>query len=218
MKNIFFLLPFLLLLRGECISQAKPSRFFLSTGYGLGGSLFSTSYDEATPSDSLGYSAFLNKKFIGAAQEIAVGVHLKRNVDIKLGYNRQRFTRHVHVEDTLRGVGLILDHRIQDVDNNWFIGMDKNYIKKSFQLFWGAGLYLLSSQQHTVEIYPAYLIDRENVMKGSYNAELGAYAEFDYEYKFQPKVNIGVKGQFFWIVSGSYPESVALFPFIELNF
>lgn len=204
---------------GVCIAQtkeAKSSKIFLSTGFGAAGSFFVRDYAEALPFPSSGYQAFFKKKFVGIAQEIAIGIHLKKNIDVKLGFNHQRFTRKVYVDDTLpRGVGLLLDHRIQHADNMWFGGMAKNYIREKSQFSWGAGIFFWSPQLHTVEIYTGYIIDRE------FNNgidELGAYAELAYEYKFQPKVNIGLKTQVWYIVSGSYFNSVALFPFIKLNF
>ncbi len=96
--------------------------------------------------------------------------------------------------------------------------MAKNYIRKKRQVFWGVGLYYWTGQLQTIEVYTNYVIDKEYIMKGSYSGDLGAYAELGYEYQFQPKVNIGIKSQFFWIVSGSYPSSVALYPFVKLNF
>jgi len=173
-------------------------------------------YDEALPFPSSGYQAFFKKKFVGIAQEIAIGIHLKKNIDVKLGFNHQRFTRKVYVNDTLpRGVGLLLDHRIQHADNMWFGGMAKNYIREKSQFSWGAGIFFWSPQLHTVEIFTNYIIDKE------FNNgidELGSYAELAYEYKFQSKVNIGIKSQVWYIVSGSYFNTVALFPFIKLNF
>ncbi len=107
--------------RGICIAQAKeakPSKIFLSTGFGAAGSFYVRDYDEALPFPSSYYKAFFKKNFVGIAQEIAIGLHLKKNIDLKIGFNHQRFTRKVYVNDTLsRGVGLFLDNRIQHADN-----------------------------------------------------------------------------------------------------
>ncbi len=90
------------------------------------GQLFCERLRRSVAFSVIGYQAFLKKNFVGIAQEIAIGIHLKKNIDIKLGFNRQRFTRKVYVNDTLpRGVGLLLDHRIQHIDNMWFGGMTK---------------------------------------------------------------------------------------------
>lgn len=220
--TLFVTILFIALFRTNSYAQNKttnPSKFFLSVGSGAGGTFSARDYDEALPFPSSGYTAFLNKKFLGTASEIAVGIHLKRNIDIKFGYNRQRFTRHAKINDTLSGsVGVLIDHDIQHVDNNWFVGMSKHYMREKGQLLWGAGLYYWTGKLHTVEVYANYVIDQEITWKGSKNGDLGAYAEIGYEYIFQPKVNLGIKSQFYWIVSGSYPGSIALIPFIKLKF
>lgn len=222
MKNLLGILTFALALQTVCLAQTKevkPSKIFLSAGYGAAGNFFVRDYDEKLPFPSAYYKAFFTKQFVGTAQEIAVGIHLKKNIDIKFGYNRQRFTRHVLLDDTLpSGVAVYLDHKIQHVDNNWFVGMSKNYIRKKSQLSWGTGLFYLISQKQTVEVTSRYIIDKEFNGKNTRLNELGAFAELAYEYKFQPKVNLGIKSQFGWVVSGSYPEFVTLSPFIKLNF
>lgn len=221
MKIFLSIIALVIASGAACIAQAKemkPSKIFLSTGFGAAGSFFVRDYDEALPFPSSGYQAFFKKKFVGIAQEIAIGIHLKKNIDVKLGFNHQRFTRQVYVNDTLLGVGVLLDHRIQHADNNWFGGMAKNYIREKSQFSWGTGIFFWSPQLHTVEIFTGYIIDQEYNGKNSRLNELGVYAELAYEYKFQSKVNIGLKAQVWYIVSGSYFNSVALFPFIKLNF
>src|SRR5687768_16999439 len=163
-------------------AQLKDSslhRIFLTTGFGASGSFHVRDYDEVPPFAIPGYQAFLKKDFIGTAQEFAVGIHLKRNVDLKIGYNRQRNTRHVIVDDTLNGTGVFLDHQIQNVDHSFFIGMNKAYPAKKHQLLWGAGLYIWSNYDHQVEIYSNFVIDREfRIVDFKKDGDLGAYAEF----------------------------------------
>jgi len=198
--------------------EAKPSRFFLSAGYGLAGSFFVRSYDEALPFPSSDYKAFFKKKFIGVSNELLIGIHLKKNIDLKFGLQYQRFSRHVQVEDTLSGVGLSLDHQIYHVDNIWFGGINKSYIRKRSLLSFGGGLFYIRPQQQEVEIFTNFVIDRERNYKNSKLNDGGAFAELAYEYKFQPKVNLGMKSQVYFILSGSYFNSAALFPFIKLDF
>lgn len=143
---------------------------------------------------------------------------MKKNIDIKFGYQYQRFSRHVQVEDTLSGVGLSLDHQIYHINNIWSGGINKSYIRKKSLLSWGGGLFYIRPEQEEVEIFSNFIIDRERNQKNSRLNDGGAFAELAYEYKFQPKVDIGIKGQVWFILSGSYFDSVALFPFIKLNF
>jgi hypothetical protein len=69
-----------------------------------------------------------------------------------------------------------------------------------------------------VEIFPGFVGDVEPEYKDSHSEEGGAFIEFAYEYKFQPKVNIGVKTQFYYTITAAYAESITLFPYIKLNF
>lgn len=88
MKILLIFIIFIATSGTACIAQTKevkPSKIFLSAGYGLAGSFFVRSYDEALPLPSSGYTAFFKKNFIGTAQDLAIGIHLKRNVDVKLG-------------------------------------------------------------------------------------------------------------------------------------
>lgn len=220
MKILLSFIIFIVASKTACIAQTKEAKlpkFFLSAGYGLAGSFFVRSYDEALPFPSAEYRAFFKKKFIGVSNVLLIGMHLKKNIDIKFGYQYQRFSRRVQVEDTLSGVILSLDHRIHHIDNIWLGGINKNYIRKKSLLSWGGGLFYIRPQQQEVEIFANAIIDTERNQKNSRLNDGGAYGELTYEYKFQPKVNIGIKSQVYFILSGSYFNSIALFPFVTLN-
>lgn len=201
----------------SCAAQTKSlksSKFFFSTGYGLGGNFFVRDYYESLPFPNSGYTSFLKKNFLGTVQEVSGGIHLNKSTDLIFGYSRQRFTRKVFVDDTLpRNVGISMDLRIHHVDNMWFGGVVKNYTQRKSTLSWGGGIYWIRAQQQELEIYPGYVILRERKMEDG-----GAFAQIGYEYKYQPKVHLGIKGQFFWILSGSYAESVTLVPYIKIDF
>lgn len=195
----------------------KP-KFFISAGYGLAGSFFVRSYEEP-PADFTGYKEFTKKNFIGAVQNIAIGLHLKKNIEIKGGLNFQHFTRKIKARDTLSGVIIDLDHTIHHRDYMWFGNFNKNYNKKNHVFSWGLGLYYLRPQQEEVTISPPrFFQNRERNQKNSRLNEGGSFLELAYEYKFQPKVNIGVKTQFYYTLSAGYPESITLFPYIKINF
>lgn len=200
-----------------CAAQTKEkasSKFFLSTGYGLAGSFFVRSYQESLPFPSSGYKAFFKKNFIGNAQNIAFGIHLKKKIDLKVGLNFQHFTRQINSKDTLSGVLIYLDHTIHHRNYIWYASINKKYPKREHQFSWGLGLYYIRSQQEEVEISPPRFY--QNLERNL--EEAGSFIELAYEYKFQPKVNIGIKTQFYYTISTGEPESVTLFPFIKINF
>ena len=77
----------------------------------------------------------------------------------------------------------------------------------------------LRPKQEEVEIYfPSYFGNIERSYKNNRLEEGGLYAEFDYKYKFQPKVNLGVKTQFYFTATTGYAESITFFPYIKILF
>ena len=222
MKNhIFFSFILFFLLSQNCLSQKKnknqKSKFFLTAGYGLAGSFFVRSYMEFAPLSR--YKTFYNKNFIGSAQNAAIGIDLKKNWEVKMGINFQHHTRRVKSRDTLGNVNIILNHDIHNRDYMWYGSVAKKLERKNHLFAIGLGLYYLRSKAEIIEIYyPSYLADVEPEYKDSRDAQGGVFTEFAYEYKFQPKVNLGVKTQFYYTLSAAYVESITLFPYIKIIF
>jgi hypothetical protein len=195
----------------------KKEKIFLSAGYGLAGSFFVKSYGESTPIP--GNQIFYKKNFIGAAQNISIGINIKNNYQIRFGFHFQHFTRHINARDTLRNSVLIfLDHTIHHRDYIWYAGINKNYKKNKHLFSPGLGLYFLRPKQEEVEIYPGGFVNIERGGKKYDLDEGGVYAEFAYEYMFQPKVNLGFKTQFYYTASASYFESIVFYPYIKISF
>jgi len=218
----FFLISALLLLSmsinlyaQDKVENNKKDKIFISAGYGLAGSFFVRSYDEFAPTQR--YKIFYKKKFVGVAQNLALGINLKKNYQIKFGINFQHFTRKIKFFDTLNGVIIILDHTIHHRDYMWFAGINKKYERKKHIFSPGLGIYYLRPKQEEVEIYPNLVINQERDFNNSRLNEGGVFAEFEYEYKFQPKVNIGIKTQFYFTLSAGYSESITLFPYIKIT-
>jgi hypothetical protein len=220
MKKLIFLVIAIVFLVINCIAQNKSrqnSKFFLCAGYGFAGSFFVRSYDEFAPLSY--YKTYYNKRFIGVVQNAALGMNLKKNWDIKLGINFQYFTRHIISKDTLNSVQINLDHTIHHRDFMWYGSINKKLDQKKYLLSFGLGLYYLLPKQEEVEIfYPNYFADLERDQENSNLREGGTYIEFTYEYKFQPKVNLGIKTQFYYTLSTGEPESVTLFPYVKILF
>ncbi len=183
----------------------------------MAGSFFVRSYQEFSPIQR--YKTFYKKNFIGVSQNAAIGVNLKRNWEVRFGINFQHFTRRIKSLDTLNNVQIDLSHDIHHRDYMWFGSLAKKLEKKSHLFAFGLGLYYLRPKQQEVEIfYPNYFGDVERDFKNSRLNEGGAFTELAYEYKFQPKVNIGVKTQFYYTISAGYSESITLFPYIKILF
>jgi hypothetical protein len=218
MKRCIFLI-LVVLISAESQSQNFENRnpkFFLSAGYGLAGSFFVRSYDELSPISQ--NKVFEKKKFVGVAQNASIGYSFKKNWEARAGINYQHFTRSVKSKDTLNNIQIIFNNDIHHRDYMWYGAADKKLNSKKNSFLVGLGLYYLVSKIQTIEIYPGYVISNEKIWKGSYNGELGVLTEFAYEYKFQPKVNIGLKSQFYYTITAAYAESVTLLPYVKIIF
>jgi hypothetical protein len=206
----------------NCFSQEAPkkkqpvSRIFFSVGYGLSGSFFVRSYEEFAPFQQ--YQLFQKKRFIGSAQNAAVGINFKKNWEARVGINYQHFTKWISAKDTLNGVVFDLNHDIHHRDYMWYGIVDKKINHKNHFFVVGLGIYYLETKSQWVEVFPRYVRDVEFYLKGSYNGEAGVFTEIAYEYKFQPKVHLGIKSQFYFTATLGTAESITLFPYVVIKF
>ncbi|RYY43668.1 MAG: hypothetical protein EOO06_19380 [Chitinophagaceae bacterium] len=220
MKNYLFAFAVSLISIKSISQNTTPtkSRFYLSSSYGLAGSFFVRSYDE-NPFPNSSFRYFYKKRFIGVAQNFGAGVQLKNNWEIQTGINFQHFTRHITTVETISGATLHIDKDIHHRDHMWYGNVRKNYSKTNNVFAWGFGLFYSRPKQEEIEIYQQGVINlTERTFKNSRLNEAGAFAELAYEYKFQPKVNLGIKTQFYYTITAGYPESVTLFPYIKILF
>lgn len=218
MKNHRFIVVISSLLFNHiCFAQTQQSpKFFLSAGYGLSGSFFVRSYTEWAPLPR--YKVFYKKHFIGVAQNAAIGINLKNGWEARFGINYQHFTRRVVSKDTLNNVFINLDHDIHERDYMWQGNVARKLGSHKNLFVVGLGLYYLRPKTQVVEIFPGYVGDIEPQFKDSHEEEGGAVVEFAYEYKFQPRVNIGIKTQFYYTITAAYAESMTLFPYMKILF
>jgi hypothetical protein len=191
--------------------------FFVTAGYGLAGSFFVRSYDEFAPLPQ--YKTFYKKRFLGVSQSASVGLNLKKNWDINMGINFQQFTRKVRSRDTLSNVYINLDHTIHHRDYIWFVSANKKIDYQKSLFSFGLGGYYLRPKQEEISIYyPSFFENIERNYQNSRLEEGGVFIDFAYEYKFQSKVNLGIKTQFYYTVTAGYAESITLLPYVKIIF
>lgn len=175
------------------------------------------SYYEFAPTST--YKIYQKKNFVGNAQNAVIGYKLRNNWDIQFGINFQHFTRYIDTKDTLSGVLLVNYGTIHHRDYMWYGSVHKSYHRKKNALSGGIGIYYFRPKQHEIEImYPSYYSNIERDFQHNNLEEGGVFAEFAYEYDFQPKVKLGVKTQFYYTLSTGTPESVTLMPTIKILF
>jgi hypothetical protein len=201
-------------------SQKKKNeskeKIFITAGYGLAGSFFVRSYEEFAPIS--GAQIFEKKKFVGVAQNIAFGINLNKGYQLRVGMNFQHFTRRIKTTDTLSNVMIYLNHTIHHRDYIWFASISKTFEHKKHIFAPGLGIYYLRPKQEEVHIFTRAFVNVERDYHNSRLEEGGIFAEFAYEYKFQPKVNLGIKTQFYFTASAGTAESITLIPYIKISF
>ena len=201
-------------------SQKKETekKFSLNAGYGLAGSFFATSYDEHQTS-AIEYK---NKNFVGSNLFIEVEMKLKRNNSLALHYSRQAFSKSVYYKNSVDINHVIIDTKIQDVNHIIGLSFNKSFTKNKNSFSVGLGPYYLVPLSESILIaeHPSGMtvIVQESDTKISYDAEGGAFVDFSYNYQFQPRVEIGVKSQFYYTISGNYAESITLLPYVKIKF
>jgi len=220
-STAIFLFSLFLLSNLKSKAQQKEKKIFISAGYGLAGSFSVKSYIESLPFPSAQYGKFAKKNFIGNAQQFNVGYRLSKNYQLNAGIHFQRFTRRVKATDTLLSVVIYLDNAIFEKNYIYFANVSRVFERKKQLFYAGLGLYYIRSQSEQIEYgrgIPNFFSNYESRFDNSRAEEGGSFVEFAYEYKFQPRVNIGIKGQFYYTLSAGYAESVALFPYVKILF
>lgn len=200
-----------------CLSQPQSrGRFSIITGYGLAGSFVVRSYPEINPIQ--GAKSYAKKKFIGNNQFFTISYSLKNSWSINLGYTFQHFTRHIDTNDTLTGVFVYNYQTLHERNYIFSLNVGKNWNIKKNEIGGGLGFYYIRPKSERVDIYPRSFADYEVDFKRNNEEEGGFFAEFSYEYHFQPKVNLGIKTQFYFTASTGEAEAITLSPYIKIFF
>lgn len=221
-KFSIYLLPVcFLIFNTNCVAQQKQSRFSVTAGYGLAGSFFVREYYETLPFPSGQYRKFSKKNFIGNGQEFSIGYKISKNYELNAGIHFQHYTRKVKALDTLMSVVLFLNNTIDERNYIYFAKILREIKSKKSLFHAGLGLYYIRPQSESIEYgvgIPNFYSDYEARYDNSKEEEGGALVEFNYEYKFQPRVNIGVKTQFYYTLSTWSAESITVFPYVKILF
>lgn len=226
MKHYILCIIFLVILNTLYLTASpqkpeKKDRFYITAGYGFSGSFFVRSYSESSPIQSS--KNFYKKNFIGEAKNFTVGLNLNRNYTLYLGINFQTFRKKIKFEDYANpSTSINFDHDIYHKDYMWLGGIGKKILNKKNVLIPSIGIFYSRSKQNEIDIYPingVYFVENvERNYKNSGLEEAGAFVDFSYEYTFQPKVNLGIKTQFYYNISSGTAESITLLPYIKVAF
>jgi len=199
----------------QLFSQEK-NKLFLTAGYGIAASFFVRSYEEFDPAP--GAKVFYKKNFVGVAQNAGIGIYFGKTWEARVGINYQHFTRRVESFDNLNNIEIKFQKEIHHRDYMWYANAAKKMDLQKLLFLFGVGLYYLLPKQEEIEIEPSFVGDIERDQKHYNLNEGGSFIELGYEYKFQSKVNLGFKTQFYYTLSAGYAESLALYPYVKILF
>lgn len=197
------------------------SKISLSLGYGFAGSFTVNDYVESLPFPAYNYGKFAKKNFLGNSQQINISFRLSKNYELNAGLQYQHFTRRVKATDTLSNVVVYLDNTIHERNYIYSANLTRVFERKKGLYSAGLGLYYIRPVSESIEFgtgIPNFFSNYEARYSNSRSEEGGTFIQLGYEYKFQPKVNIGVKTQFYYTISTASAESITLFPYIKLLF
>ncbi len=204
------------------VMEPKLGKWSVSVGYGIAGSFFVRSYDESavTPGDVY----FYKKKFMGEAKSMGLRYRLSKGYSLSLDYTAQRFSGRVNYTGKIGPVTIFVDRRIYHVDNIYSILVGKQVYTSAQQglatLEGALGVYYIRSRQNELKFVPAFATyeDEERNYNNSHLEEAGACMELNYEWAFQPRMILGIKGRFLFTLSTMAAESIILQPSLTYKF
>gem|GEM_PF-6159059 len=174
-------------------------------GYGINGNIFVRAKD-------YGY----RKKFIGTNLGFNTGLMIGKNSELRLGYTRQENqSRRIIYSD---GVSVFINSQTRHVNNFFELLYSREFTNTKHIFKPGLGIVYMTFQQEEASYGPGTIEWEERNKKYNNLEDAGLMAEMAYEYKFQPRVNIGMRSQFYFNVTAGIAESVTLYPYIKILF
>jgi hypothetical protein len=213
MKLIYIILAGFISTENFGQSGEIKNKLSVQFGYGTAGSFFVRSYEEnQLPT----IKSFYKKKFIGTNINFGVKYIVAKKSDLSLNFTRQAFARKIFYSNNS---DIYVDAIIRHFNNIFEFLYSRKLMDKTKSVFYtGIGVYYFTMQQEEVDVGPGGIIWEERNFKNSMLEEGGILIEASYEYKFQPKVNIGIKTQFYYTISTGEPESITLCPYVRIFF
>ncbi len=211
MKTIISLLLFTsLMLSAKAQSKNKIS---IEANYGLNGNFFVTNYPENAPPPVIN---FYKKKFIGSASGVELKYHINSNSSINFGFSHSLNKNQVNYNNGLNTS--IVDFNI--THNNYFYQLAYQHsLSKEIKNFrWDVGLFYLRMRQQEIDASPSGTLFEERNFKNSKLEEGGVFIGLQFSKKIDTKLDLGIKGKFYYTVSTGSPEAIMLTPTLTYHF
>ena len=216
MNKILFIIS--LLISSQIISQSN-SKSFISINYGFCGNFFVRQLDENNGPASKNY--FYKKDFIGSTAGFDLGIKIKKNTYLNIGYNRSINYGEKNYSGTLNTAQVFIkSFRLSHIDNFYSLGLAKQIKKnKKTVLVELGGQLLLDKQQNIIIENGNNTIEIAETNYKDYNAiEAAVYLGFGLLFKIDTKFDFGIKSRVNYVVSAPSFESITLTPILKFNF
>lgn len=198
---------------------AQQSKFSVEANYGFNGNFFVRSYDEVSGPTNKTY--FYKKNFIGTIGGIQTNYQTGKKSSIFFGYNRSINSSPKNYFNQIGNADvLILDFKIRDINNIFFIGYSKILSEKKFKSSFELGPVLMYSANQTIMIenWNNIIYFNESNFKNSRSVEGGVFAGFHIERKIDNHFDLGLRFRVNYLISVSTLEMISLTPTLRYRF
>lgn len=184
--------------------QSEKGKISFSVGYGLSGNIFVRAKDY-----------YYKKNFIGTNLSFNATMKTGEKSELKLGYTRQEnYSKRI----IFSGSTVFINSKTRHVNNFFELAYIKSFTQKKNSFKPGLGVVYIQPQQEEVDYGPMFIEWLERNKKFNQIDDLGMFMEFSYEYKFQDRVNVGLRSQFYFNITAGLSESVSFYPYIRIFF
>ena len=209
MKYIFFLSLFLL--HFDVYSQG---RFSIEANYGIQGNFFVRSYDEVNgpaPQNR-------KKNFVGTIGGIQLNYHFKDRSSVFAGYSHSVNKGRKNHDEVINGIRIaITDFTLRQNNDFFLLGYQRAFNKKTPQLKYDAGLFIINFQQQEIDI-----LNGVNAIERNYKnygmQEGGVFAGLEYSKPIDTHFSFGIKLRGYYLLSTKAMEAVSLTPVLRYHF
>lgn len=207
-----------ILISQQSFSQYHP-RFSAEVNYGLVGNFFVKSYDEFGGPDNKTY--FYKKNFLGSISGLELSYKVSSKSSLFIRYNRSVNSGRKNFEGIIDDTYVFInDFKLTHVNNIFQLGYGYLFKEGKPDFRIEVGPMVATDAQQTIEIenFDDVVRIEERNFKNSNLMEGGVFFGFGFARKLDTRLNFGVKGSVYYLISTTTLEAVSLTPFLAYRF
>lgn len=192
-----------------------------SADIGIGG-VRALDFVKQIPEETYGYVPY---NPIG--YQIGGGISFTKDEKHRFRFSYSRRKHFYYLTDDIvlsQNSAIILDEYkipFQWITRLYELSYERNLLNKAKHEFWlGSGILLerLVDQYYTFDATNGILILEQRTLKRNKLNELGSFIRFSYQYNIYEHVSIGLRSQFYFIITAPDVSHVAITPTLAINF